>query len=329
MDMNDLGKSFGIGLLVGLLFMFFSTVALLPASYFMNRFVYHSGAMRLLLMVFSIALAPIFFAVLIVGRIFGFIHPTHYFGLFPIILYETPKGDVSGWYAWLQKLWIFLLHPLIMFYEGDADKQGFIAAVEMLTGKEDEKKVDEKLYAAARDAGAERYLSKWHDGIKKIQELFKIIPGKDVSMETCKDDEKLAEILSNTAPEKPSEAGNNAKMKLFAEKLGAVGLLNKPQQPEKELNEEEFKAEVERGNKLRRYNFYPKDPETKWQEEKKRREAKAAAAPVTNPASSQTPTNLSPGPTQTNLAPDPKSPSLQSQTSPSTLQTNPSELPVV
>jgi len=325
MDMNDLGKSFGIGLLVGLLFMFFTTVALLPASYFMNRFVYHSGAMRLLLMVFSIALAPIFFAILIVGRIFGFLHPTHYFGLFPIILYETPKADVSGWYAWLQKLWIFLLHPLIMFYQGDADKQGFIAAVEMLTGKEDEKKVDERLYAAARDAGAERYLSKWHDGIKKIQELFKIIPGKDVSMETCKDDEKLAEILSNIAPEKPSEAGNNAKMKLFAEKLGAVGLLNKPQQPEKELTEEEFKAELRRENahpsqdasQSGRIKFYPLKPDEEWQEEKKRREAKKAAAiPVTN---------LSPGPTQTNLAPDPKSPSLQSQTSPSTLPTNPSE----
>ena len=327
MDLNELGRSCGIGFGVGLLFMFISTIALLPASYFMNRFVYHSGAMRFLLMIFSIALAPIFFVVLLAGRMFGFIKPTHYFGLFPFIL---PQSLVAvGWPAWLVTTFVYLMHPFVMFYQGDADKQGFIAAVEMLTGKEDEKKVDEKLYAAARDAGAETYLSKWHDGIKKIQELFKIIPGKDVSMETCKDDEKLAAILRNVAPEKPSKAGNNAKMQLFAEKLGALGLLNKPpQQPEKELTEEEFKAEVKRENKhpsqdasqSGRIRFYPLDPEKEWQEEKKRREAKAAAAPVTNPASSQTPTGLAPGP---------KSPSPPTQTNLSSPQTNPSGSPVV
>jgi hypothetical protein len=195
MDMNDLGKSFGIGLLVGLLFMFFSTVVTLPASYYMNRFIYHSGSMRFLLMMFSVVLAPVFFVILILGRIFGLIAPTHYFGLFPVFFYETPKGDVVGWYALLQKAWIFLLHPFVMFYQGDDDMQGFIKAVETLKGKKDEERVNEKLYAAAREVGTLNVLSEWADEIQKIQSAFGIKSKQSVSIETCNDDVELAKII--------------------------------------------------------------------------------------------------------------------------------------
>ena len=89
MDWNSVGVSIGNGLAVG--FGALSTVNLigLPISYVMNRYVYHSRGMRILLGIVAAMLSiPILLCMLVYQALTGGtgIQKVHYFGYIPILL---------------------------------------------------------------------------------------------------------------------------------------------------------------------------------------------------------------------------------------------------
>ena len=136
MDSHMLAASLGSGFAIGLTTLLVTTFAMVPASYVMNKFIYHGPVMRLTLGLVAGACSFFAFIVLAVLLVLGRIQPTHYFGLFPVV--KTAELSVApGYLAVLLKILYALYHPFIMFFNpsADDDVRGYTSAVEALLVK--------------------------------------------------------------------------------------------------------------------------------------------------------------------------------------------------
>lgn len=128
---TDIGGNIAYGLTSGIILALTTTALVLPASYVMNRFVYHTGPMRTLIGVVAAAGSVLSLAALIAYKIYtvtnGGSAAVHYFGLLPIFLRGSDevsgssflKDDVPNY------LWNMIRDPVSLFY----DKEGYTAAV--------------------------------------------------------------------------------------------------------------------------------------------------------------------------------------------------------
>jgi len=91
---GDLAVNFGLGIAAGLCILSISSLLLIPASYSMNRFIYHSVPMRIIIGLLSLPL----FIVLVPMVWFEQIPKAPYFGLFPVRSPPVTSGPKSGSY---------------------------------------------------------------------------------------------------------------------------------------------------------------------------------------------------------------------------------------
>jgi hypothetical protein len=137
MDSATLAKSLGLGFATGISTMGFATIVSLPASYIMNKFIYHSPLMRLMLGL-ATGFLSVFAIVIIALMIFlGKWSPVHYFGLVPMYKVSENPIEPTGYLSFLFKLFYMIIHPITMFYTTDSDKQGYIRSVEPLLVSKD------------------------------------------------------------------------------------------------------------------------------------------------------------------------------------------------
>lgn len=128
MDTTLLAQSLGTGLAAGMVIMAVASIILIPASYMMNRFIYHNAFMRLLIGILSGAGSFFVFLFLIVKRWRGWTK-AHYFGLIPIFQAGDGTGEDAGKMAFVSKIIRLFAHPLIMFFTSPDDKAGYEAAI--------------------------------------------------------------------------------------------------------------------------------------------------------------------------------------------------------
>jgi len=128
MDTTILAQSLGTGLAAGMVIMAVASVILIPASYMMNRFIYHGTFMRLLIGILSGAGSFFIFLFLIVKRWQGW-SKAHYFGLIPLRQSGDGTGAIVGKMAFVTKIVDLFMHPLTMFYTGSDDVTSYKTAI--------------------------------------------------------------------------------------------------------------------------------------------------------------------------------------------------------
>ena len=151
-DTMSLGQSFGNGIAWGLIIVGAVTVMVLPASYVMNKFIYHVWPMRLLLGIFVGAFSVFSFFVIAGMRILDYIKPVHYFGLLPVISMQS--DTMQGTFAWLISL---LIHPLQTLI----DRPAYEASIQHFLVEDGSVAVNEDFFAGARGAAAEEDQDLW------------------------------------------------------------------------------------------------------------------------------------------------------------------------
>ena len=121
MDYSKFGYNLGYGFVIGAVVIIFATIITLPASYVMNRYVYHGTFMRVLLG-FIAACGSIFSCIIIfILFVFEYCKPVHYFGLCPTFLYTDVNTDSI--FSWLFKVLYIVFEPFILFYTPDDIKE--------------------------------------------------------------------------------------------------------------------------------------------------------------------------------------------------------------
>jgi hypothetical protein len=187
---TDVGKRIGIGLLLGVGIMMGITAVLLPASYMMNKLIYHPPSMRFMAGIIAGLLSIFSFLILIVLRIIGVTPQLYYFGLFPAL--DVPgQGSYTGWLKILFTIFSYIFHPFITFYSGSGeDKEGYKTAVENLLVKDKPTEefagqqfakgaVSEAFFEKAREAGTYSDVRTWSDAMYDLTETGKKIFNRD------------------------------------------------------------------------------------------------------------------------------------------------------
>lgn len=171
MDGAAIWKAMGAGAATGGIIAVALLIVLLPASWVMNRFIYHSAGMRVVMGIIAILGSAFSFLILVTARVFKVIKEIRYISLLPV--WETTNipakltdirsrpGDVLLWDPFNFQLDVPAIKETI---------KGFIAEA-------GEAVVDEKLYNDARDAAAITDYGKWKT---KMAELAP--PAKDQSV---------------------------------------------------------------------------------------------------------------------------------------------------
>lgn len=121
MDGADLGKALGAGIATGILTLLSITMVVLPASWVMNRFVYHNTLMRILLGVAAASTSVVSFVIVLGGCLLGFLGKPYYFGLLPTYM-STGNSAPTGWMAPFIRLWNVVSHPLRLSIENQEDR---------------------------------------------------------------------------------------------------------------------------------------------------------------------------------------------------------------
>lgn len=145
MDSAVLAKSLGAGFATGICTLLFSTLTVLPASYMMNKFIYHGPVMRLMLGGLTAAFSLFSVVVMMVMVLSGRWKPVHYFGLAPLLKVTENPIEPVGYLAFFFKILYVLIHPLSMFYTGPEDQKGYIKALEPLMVHKDIQSVPMKM----------------------------------------------------------------------------------------------------------------------------------------------------------------------------------------
>jgi hypothetical protein len=175
----------GNGIALGLATVTAITITLLPASYVMNRFSYHTPLMRIIMGIMAAVGSFAIFAIVMIGCATGSFRKPHYFGLLPTLLdMGGNKPGPTGWFAWAGKLVDLIAHPFKLAY----NEAGYVANIQGLLVPENAPKVPianslvdggkpaeiykgavyEQFFKAARAAGAEQNHDKW---VTKMTEL--------------------------------------------------------------------------------------------------------------------------------------------------------------
>jgi hypothetical protein len=142
MDGADLGKALGAGVAVGILTLLSITVVVLPASWVMNRFVYHNTLMRILLGVATASMSVVSFVIVLGGCLLGFLNKPYYFGLLPTFM-ATGDTAPTGWMAPFIRVWNAFSHPLQLTIKGEQDHTALVESMKVfLVKEEDSDKMD-------------------------------------------------------------------------------------------------------------------------------------------------------------------------------------------
>jgi hypothetical protein len=171
-------SAIGNGIALGLATVTAITITLLPASYVMNRFSYHTPLMRIIMGIMAAVGSFATFAIVMIGCATGSFRKPHYFGLLPTLLdMGGPETAKTGWFAWAKQLVTLIAHPFKLFY----NEEGYVANIEsLLVPKKDgptapianplveggpdkiyKGAVYEQFFKAARAAGAIENHGKW------------------------------------------------------------------------------------------------------------------------------------------------------------------------
>lgn len=115
-----LGRAVWVSFVSGLTIVLGIASAVIPASYVMNRFIYHSGPMRTILG--FIASNPIIFVVVLVGRLFDSVTgaglgKSPYLGILPIFEAEPVGEEEGGYFTMFKKMWAAITEPLRWSYD--------------------------------------------------------------------------------------------------------------------------------------------------------------------------------------------------------------------
>lgn len=187
MSGNPVLDKFGIGLGLGIGIMMGITVIVLPASYMMNKLIYHQPAMRFVAGLVAGIFSIVSFIIIILMRMFGSLPKIHYFGLWPVV--DIPgQGSYSGWLKILFVIYSYVFHPFIMFYQEEEDKFGYREAVKALIITEGKEQVfqgqtfmtgavSEAFFDEARTAGALSDTAAWTKSMNLLSDAGKMIFG--------------------------------------------------------------------------------------------------------------------------------------------------------
>lgn len=123
---TDIGGNISFGLTSGIVLALTTAAVVLPASYIMNRFIYHTGPMRTLMGVVAAAGSVLSLVALLAYKAYtvgmGTSASVQYFGLLPIFLRAAPSG---GGDSFLKDtvpnyLWDMLRDPVSFLYDKEA-----------------------------------------------------------------------------------------------------------------------------------------------------------------------------------------------------------------
>ena len=183
MDFDSLTRSMWMGFVLGVTVMFGITIILIPVSYAMNKFIYHGAFMRVILGIIAGVFSVVSFVVLSGLLLAGQLNRVHYFGLMPVITTGDPI-EPTGYFAFIMKFIIILIHPLYMFY-GQGDDIGYKETIKQCLVSEDAEEkemtlngktvtatkgaVCEEFFAAARAAGSEKDKALWEAKMNELQ----------------------------------------------------------------------------------------------------------------------------------------------------------------
>ena len=175
---GDLAVNFGLGIAAGLCILSISSLLLIPASYSMNRFIYHSAPMRIIIGLLSLPL----FIVLVPMVWFEQIPKVPYFGLFPARSPPATTGLKSGsYFASVFNLIELFLDPFNT-YNVKADYLKLIdhmlvkegeAQTKTLNGKDfmvTSGAVSEEFFEAARELGTKVEFNLWKEAHATIKD---------------------------------------------------------------------------------------------------------------------------------------------------------------
>jgi len=193
----------------------------LPASYLMNTFAYHHWSIRLLLMLplflpfiitainlwlYSPLLIPWSLIMLVPNLLLlftvGFWKRAHYYGLFP--LYEATGSPIepTGFWAWLFKFFLLLIHPVVMVTDTTAITKSLgsiiIEDADRGTGTKIDGKtyypgiVSEDLTRAAMTAGSKGG-NAWNEMMEGLTKAATVIYGSAPAAEPEEEEEEAEE----------------------------------------------------------------------------------------------------------------------------------------
>lgn len=137
MDTATLAKSLGLGFATGLSTVSAATLVTLPASYIMNRFIYHGSLMRLLLGAATACFSIFGIVIIATMLLLGKWKTVHYFGLVPLMPISENPVVPKGYLAFVFQIFYVLMHPFYMFYINDEDEKGFVASIQHMLVPED------------------------------------------------------------------------------------------------------------------------------------------------------------------------------------------------
>ena len=207
----------GIGLGIGLALMTSVTVFTLPASYMMNKLVYHHPIMRvmagLIAGIFSIFVFPLVLIMVASGNW----QSLHYFGLWPTVQTEGP-ASYTGWLAPFFAITNLIFHPFMMLYTGSAeDKLGYEKAMNGILIEKGPGVVNEELFAEARKAGAISNYSEWAATVNGLSAGFKAMFGGSVIAPSVeKKGATMAMMPTQTADQKPDPKALESVLEVLA-----------------------------------------------------------------------------------------------------------------
>lgn len=116
-----IASALGNGLALGLSAVAAITITVLPASYVMNKFSYHTALMRVIMGVIAAIGSFGTFAIILIGCATGGFSKPHYFGLLPTFLdMGGPVTEPVGWWASVKRLVGVIAHPFKLFYDEKA-----------------------------------------------------------------------------------------------------------------------------------------------------------------------------------------------------------------
>jgi hypothetical protein len=137
MDSATLAKSLGMGFATGISTVSAATLVTLPASYIMNRFIYHGSLMRLMLGGVTACFSIFGIIIIALMLLLGKWKPVHYFGLLPVFPVTENPVVPKGYLSFIFTIFYALIHPITMFYINDEDEKGFVNTIEpMLVPKD-------------------------------------------------------------------------------------------------------------------------------------------------------------------------------------------------
>jgi hypothetical protein len=168
MDYDSVMNNVGGGFLQGIIVAFVGLAAFLPASYVMNRYIYHKPAMRLFMGILTALAGLGALVILLLLRLYnGKSMTLHYFGMLPVLpeVEDVPLNsvfDLLDPVILFKKITLLFMEPLTFYYEGDKkDQDGYAATITNLletfnTGVQKEingvriNAVSEELFATGR-----------------------------------------------------------------------------------------------------------------------------------------------------------------------------------